>query len=99
MNKTQCENQTYNDQINTMMENTQPSPCPGPCKGSCQGSCPVQSCGETDQCQTPGCTCYLAIANIPMQEWNGTYPVEKAFMQGTIFPELDLPFCGRRIRR
>lgn len=87
MSKTYCENQTCNDQINTMMENMQPSPCPGSCSA------------ESNQCETPGCTCYLAIANIPMQEWNGTYPVEKAFMRGTIFPELDLPFCERRIRR
>lgn len=43
-------------------------------------------------------TCYLAIANIPMQNWNGTYEVEKAFQRGTIFPELDLPFLGKEVK-
>lgn len=42
--------------------------------------------------------CYLAIANIPMQNWNGTYAVEKAFQKGTIFPELDLPFLGKEAK-
>jgi hypothetical protein len=42
--------------------------------------------------------CYLAIANIPMQQWNGTYSVEQGFMRGTIFPELDLPFLGREVK-
>lgn len=96
MNRMHCDNQTCNDQMNTMMENNRPSSCK-------TGSCPTGDCTAADwqgnECRTPGCTCYLAIANIPMQEWNGTYPVEKAFMRGTIFPELDLPFCGRRIRR
>lgn len=40
----------------------------------------------------------LAMAYVPMQQWNETYDVEKALMRGTIFPELDLPFCGKGAR-
>ncbi len=37
------------------------------------------------------CT-YLAIASVPMQTWHETYRPETAFVNGTIFPELDLPY-------
>lgn len=40
----------------------------------------------------------LAMSYVPMQMWNGTYDGCKALQQGTIFPELDLPFCGRRVK-
>ncbi len=42
--------------------------------------------------------CFLAIASVPMQQWKGTYAVERGFQKGTIFPELDLPFLGREAR-
>lgn len=42
--------------------------------------------------------CVLAIASVPMQQWKGTYAVERGFLRGTIFPELDLPFLGRGAR-
>lgn len=38
----------------------------------------------------------LAMAYVPWQRWQETYPLEKGFHQGTIFPELDLPFEGKR---
>lgn len=38
----------------------------------------------------------LAMAYVPRQTWKTTYPVEEALVRGTIFPELDLPFTGRR---
>lgn len=38
----------------------------------------------------------LAMAYVPRQTWKTTYPVEEALERGTIFPELDLPFTGRR---
>lgn len=42
----------------------------------------------------------LAMAYVPWQCWNQTYELEKALMCGTIFPELDKPFLGRRgVRR
>lgn len=34
----------------------------------------------------------LAIPTVPMQQWNQTYPPEKGLEEGTIFPELNLPF-------
>ena len=42
----------------------------------------------------------LAMAYVPWQRWNQTYELEKALMCGTIFPELDKPFLGKRgVRR
>ena len=36
----------------------------------------------------------LGIGYVPMQEWGETYSPDKGLFQGTIFPPLDLPFCG-----
>lgn len=38
----------------------------------------------------------LAIAYVPWQHWNQTYELKKALQVGTIFPELDKPFLGKR---
>ena len=38
----------------------------------------------------------LAIAYVPWQHWNETYQLDKAMQAGTIFPELDKPFLGKR---
>lgn len=38
----------------------------------------------------------LAIAYVPWQQWNQTCPLDKALKIGTIFPELDKPFLGKR---
>lgn len=46
------------------------------------------------QPQPPVCSCRLAIAAIPFQTFGETYPPETALCKGTIFPELDLPYCG-----
>lgn len=40
----------------------------------------------------------LAMAYVPMQQWNGTYEGMRAFERGTIFPELDLPFSGTGVK-
>ena len=40
----------------------------------------------------------LAMAYVPMQMWNTTYDASKGLERGTIFPELDLPFCGKGAR-
>ena len=34
----------------------------------------------------------IAMAYVPWQQWQTTYPLDQALMQGTIFPELDLQF-------
>lgn len=44
------------------------------------------------------CPCYLAIANVPWQYFKNSYEPAKAFMVGTVFPELDKPFLGRSVR-
>ena len=36
----------------------------------------------------------LAMSYVPFQKWSTTYPLEKALMRGTLFPDLDLPFKG-----
>lgn len=40
-----------------------------------------------------------AMAYVPWQQWQTAYAPERGLMQGTIFPDLDLPFnygrCGR----
>lgn len=38
----------------------------------------------------------LAMAYVPWQQWKTVYDLNKALEIGTIFPELDLPFCGMR---
>ena len=38
----------------------------------------------------------LAMAYVPWQLWDQTYNLEKALQVGTIFPELDKPFLGKR---
>ena len=38
--------------------------------------------------------CPIAMAYVPWQQWNDTYDLEKGFLSGTIFPELDLPWVG-----
>ena len=39
----------------------------------------------------------IAMAYVPWQEFQGMYDdLEKDYCAGTIFPELDKPFTGRR---
>lgn len=37
----------------------------------------------------------LAMAYVPWQIWKCPYNVDKALCKGTIFEELDKPFCGK----
>ena len=41
----------------------------------------------------------LAMAYVPWQQFGALYEPEKGFMAGTIFPDLDKPFLGRRAFR
>ena len=34
----------------------------------------------------------LGIATVPVQAWGELYGMETAFLQGTVFPDLDMPF-------
>ncbi|MBQ3081537.1 MAG: spore coat associated protein CotJA [Clostridia bacterium] len=38
----------------------------------------------------------LAMAYVPWQEWGELYDEEKALCRGTLFPDLDKPFLGRK---
>ncbi len=38
----------------------------------------------------------LAMAYVPMQQWERTYDLDVALDRGTIFPELDLSFWKAR---
>lgn len=39
----------------------------------------------------------IAMAYVPWQQFDGIYDdLERAYRNGTIFPELDKPFTGRR---
>ena len=38
----------------------------------------------------------LAMAYVPWQRFGQTYDLSKALCEGTIFPELNKPFCGKR---
>ena len=38
----------------------------------------------------------LAMAYVPWQRFSQTYDLSKSLCVGTIFPELDKPFCGKR---
>lgn len=39
----------------------------------------------------------VAMAYVPWQRWNEVYSIDKALDCGTLFPELNKPFMGRRI--
>ncbi len=49
----------------------------------------------------PSCVCgdvdgVLAMARVPIQPWCNVYDGSTALSRGTLFPELDLPFLGRK---
>ncbi|MDO4168090.1 MAG: spore coat associated protein CotJA [Eubacteriales bacterium] len=53
-------------------------------------TCPEQPCMKKDPLQGMP----LGIGYVPIQQWDQTYCPEKALERATIFPCLDLPFCG-----
>lgn len=38
----------------------------------------------------------IAMAYVPWQRFGQTYELSKGLCAGTIFPELNKPFCGKR---
>lgn len=56
-------------------------------------NCPDTAAGCLEQTSPP------AMAYVPWQQWQTSYAPERGLMQGTIFPDLDLPFnygrCGQ----
>lgn len=61
-----------------------------PCAASAADCNTACSQGETRQAMA------LAMAYVPWQRWQETYPLEEGLHRGTIFPELDLPFEGKK---
>ncbi len=66
---------------------------------------PGCGCGRPSQPPKPDCGCTppsmnemdsfeIAMAYVPWQRWKRTYDPHRALMSGTIFPELDKPFCA-----
>ncbi|MEG0805073.1 MAG: spore coat associated protein CotJA [Lachnospiraceae bacterium] len=40
----------------------------------------------------------IGMAYVPWQHFNNVYEPDKALVFGTIFPELNKPFCGKKGR-
>lgn len=51
-----------------------------------------------DSCSRPDCPekFPVAMAYVPWQNWTTIYELDKGYKCGTIFPELNRPFTGRR---
>ena len=41
----------------------------------------------------------LAVPFVQWQRWENVFDPDTALRHGTIFPELDLPFCGSGVRQ
>ncbi|MBS6954475.1 MAG: spore coat associated protein CotJA [Enterocloster asparagiformis] len=67
------------------------APAPAPTQAPAPAAAPAPLCPNTSvgplEQQYP-----TAMAYVPWQQWQTTYPLEQGLMQGTIFPELDLQF-------
>ncbi|MCI8865847.1 MAG: spore coat associated protein CotJA [Lachnospiraceae bacterium] len=65
--------------------------------GSRMGNCGCGASGslnpDRDIRQMP-----IGMGYVPWQKWGQTYPIDKGFSRGTIFPDLDLPFAMGRCR-
>lgn len=62
--------------------------------GNCEQPMQVNlnpKCKEHDYDRLP-----IGMAYVPMQQWRQTYEFDKGLHYGTIFPELNKPFTGRR---
>ena len=44
------------------------------------------------------CMDSLAMAYVPMQQWQNLYEPDVAFARATLFAELDKPFIGEEVR-
>lgn len=77
----------------TRMEDPCPPACPPPCP-EFPGPLPDSGAG-CDGLPEDSCGMVLAMAYVPMQKWGQTYEPQMGLKQGTIFPELNLPFLGK----
>ena len=51
---------------------------------------------NNDKCNIPKAKCSLAMAYVPFQQWGQIYEPERALDAGTLFPDLDKPFYGKK---
>lgn len=66
------------------------APCP------CSGENPCIPC-KSPFCEKKLCSLPVAMTYTPYQKWNQIYDAAQGLARGTMFPELDLPFCGREL--
>lgn len=52
--------------------------------------------GAVSDDRMPQCPA-LAMAYVPIQSLDTIYPAELALKRGTLYPELDKPFCGKMV--
>lgn len=88
-NMNQCSNQSRQGQLRNS------SNC-----NTCQPNNPmpvssISDCGCNDNNMKMR-TMPLAMAYVPVQNWGELYDPETALCQGTVFPDLNLKFCGSR---
>lgn len=55
----------------------------------------ISDCGCSDSDKKMR-TMPLAMGYVPVQSWGELYDLETSLCQGTIFPDLNLKFCGAR---
>lgn len=70
------------------------------CMPGCNtGSCPVASAPSREwnvSISSKVDELPLGMAYVPMQHYDQMFPLCRGLKEGTIFPELCLPFCGKR---
>lgn len=62
----------------------------------CRRCMPQQSCMPPQKREGFPDHFPVGMTYVPWQTWNQIYDFDKALQQGTLFPELDKPFIGRR---
>ena len=62
-------------------------PMPAPARPDCDGGHSHSAAAGIDSFE-------IAMAYVPWQTWKRTYDPHRSLMSGTIFPELDKPFCA-----
>ncbi len=86
-------NMQMNRQMGRQMDmqmNTQTAGCPRITVMPVEEAC---DCGDSNSHMRH---MSVGIGYVPMQEWGELYDMEAAHCQGTIFPDLNLIFCGSR---
>lgn len=60
-------------------------------RSTCRNIQPEKACLSDPLSSFP-----IAMAYVPWQSFHTIYDFHEGFMCGTIFPELNKPFCGKR---